>query len=119
MKRNYNRIFTRGAFYALGAVIGLKIFDSIMSKESSMTWYMINASAFFIAIVIREFFWGKFIPSLDDSNETLSTNDHLKKIYLKRPNQELQDMITDPEIAEEAKIIAQEIISSRLVENEA
>lgn len=105
------RIITRSILYALGALIGLKLYGLVMSKELPLSLYFLYGVAAFIIILIRAYFWDDFVPSLEE--EEITAEESLTDIYSKRTDEELKELIASEVAAAEAKIIAREILTER------
>ena len=82
-----------------------------MDTEYDISFYIIFGLAFFIFIFIRQYNWGGFVPSMEEEEKT--TEESLKDIYSRRSNEELEAIISNESAAEEAKIIAHELLDER------
>ena len=109
---------SKAIFGAIGAVIGLKLFDFVNGSDSPIYMYLISAVVFFVLILARSYSKGE-LKEVKPQKESISKEAHLKEIYSSRTDQQLKDMISNQSIADEAKIIARKILESRRVENEA
>ncbi len=107
-----------------GGIISTLILNQFYYNENNSSTFSIILSALgsFFIIFILDFFKLTFSLTKRVKPQSLpeaSKEDHLKEIYLKRSNEELQNMVEDENVATEAKVIAQQIIEEREAENES
>ena len=105
-----------------GGVIGTLLLNQFYFNETNSTTFSIILSGFgsFLIIFMIDFLKLKFSltkRAKPQSPPEASKEDHLKEIYSKRSNEELHSMVQDENVATEAKVIAQQIIDEREVEN--
>lgn len=116
---NTKNVIFKASLSAIGGLLGLKLFDFSRGENSSLSWYFLNGFVFFVAVVVREYYVNGFKFSLNEPQDQLSREENLRNIYSKRTDSELAELIANDGITEEAKVIAQEILNSRLDKKEA